>query len=100
MAALYGEGLHPDTDAKMLDGTALKDCKLGRSFPLYTGGVDVLDAIAAAERNFHTTEKRRPTTLERSKIAEQIGRPFYVEKFGYEHASGKDVIAWINRERG
>ena len=99
MAALYGEGLHPDTDAKMLTGTALKDCKLGRSFPLYTGGVDVLDAIAAAERDFLTTEKRRPTMAERSEIAEQIGRPIYTEKFGYEHASGKDVIAWVNRER-
>ncbi|MGX1770129.1 MobF family relaxase [Dietzia sp. NPDC055343] len=99
MAALYGEGLHPDTDAKMLAGTALADCKLGRSFPLYTGGVDVLDAIAAAERAFLKTEERRPTTGERSEIAEQVGRPFYAEKFGYEHASGKDVIAWINRER-
>ncbi|USX47875.1 MobF family relaxase [Dietzia kunjamensis] len=99
MAALYGEGLHPDTDAKMLAGTALKDCKLGRSFPLYTGGVDVLDAIAAAERDFLKTENRRPTTAERSELAEQIGRPFYTEKFGYDHASGKDVIAWVNRER-
>ncbi|MDO5511837.1 MobF family relaxase [Corynebacterium sp.] len=99
MAALYGEGLHPDTDEKMLAGAALADCKLGRSFRLYTGGVDVLDAIAAAERTFLKTEKRRPTTAERSEIAEQVGRPFYTEKFGYEHASGKDVIAWINRER-
>ncbi|MGI9589692.1 MAG: MobF family relaxase, partial [Dietzia maris] len=99
MAALYGEGLHPDTDAKMLAGAALKDCKLGRSFPLYTGGVDVLDAIAAAERDFLKTENRHPTTAERSELAEQIGRPFYTEKFGYEHASGKDVIAWVNRER-
>ncbi|MBP2527340.1 MobF family relaxase [Rhodococcus sp. PvP104] len=99
MAALYGEGLHPDTDEMMLAGTALADCKLGRSFPLYTGGVDVLDAIAAAERTFLKTEKRRPTTLERSELAEQVGRAFYTEKFGYEHASGKDVIAWINRER-
>lgn len=67
--------------------------------PLYTGGVDVLDAIAAAERDFLKTENRRPTTAERSELAEQIGRPFYTEKFGYDHASGKDVIAWVNRER-
>ena len=99
MAALYGEGLHPDTDEKMASGTALKDCKLGRAFRVYSGGVDVLEAIAAAERDFLKTEKRRPTTLERSELAEQIGRPFYTAKFGYEHASGKDVIAWVNRER-
>jgi hypothetical protein len=28
-----------------------------------------------------------------------VARPFYRDKFGYEHASGKDVIAWVNRER-
>lgn len=99
MAALYGEGLHPDTDAKMLAGTPLKDCKLGRAFRVYSGGVDVLEAIAAAERDFQKAELRRPTTLERGEIAEQVGRPFYTAKFGYEHASGKDVIAWVNRER-
>lgn len=99
MAALYGEGLHPDTDEKMLAGTALKDCKLGRAFRVYSGGVNVLEAIASAERDFVKTENRRPTTLERSDLAEQVGRPFYTEKFGFEHASGKDVIAWVNRER-
>ena len=99
MAALYGEGLHPDTDEKMMAGTPLKDCKLGRAFRVYTAGVDVLEAIAAAERDFQRTELRRPTTAERGEIAEQVGRPFYTEKFGYEHASGKDVVAWINRER-
>ena len=30
---------------------------------------------------------------------EQVARPFYRREFGYEHASGKDVIAWVNRER-
>ncbi|MEV8223362.1 MobF family relaxase [Dietzia maris] len=99
MAALYGEGLHPDTDQMMADGKALASCKLGRSFPLYTGGVDVLEAIAAAEKTFLHTEGRRPSPDERGQIAEGVARPFYAERFGYEHASGKDVIAWVNRER-
>ncbi|GAA1718413.1 MobF family relaxase [Dietzia cercidiphylli] len=99
MAALYGEGLHPDTDEKMLAGTSLSDCKLGRSFPVFTGTSEVLAALSAAEKQFLSTEKRRPTVQERAQLAEQIGRPFYTEKFGYEHASGKDIVAWINRER-
>lgn len=99
MAALYGEGLHPDTDQMMDDGKPLAACKLGRSFPLYTGGVDVLEAIAAAEKTFLAVEGRRPTTEERGQIAEGTARPYYAERFGYEHASGKDVIAWVNRER-
>lgn len=99
MAALYGEGLHPDTDEKMLGGAPLAGCKLGRAFRVYSGGVRVLEAVADAERAFLNTEKRRPTVDERGQIAELVGRPFYTEKFGYEHASGKDVIAWINRER-
>ena len=88
MAALYGEGLHPDTDEKMLAGTSLSDCKLGRSFPVFTGTSEVLAALSAAEKQFLSTEKRRPTVQERAQLAEQIGRPFYIEKFGYEHASG------------
>ncbi len=37
MAALYGEGLHPDTDDMMREGAPLAACKLGRSFPMYAG---------------------------------------------------------------
>ncbi|MFN3865095.1 MAG: MobF family relaxase [Demequina sp.] len=99
MAGLYGEGLHPDTDQMMADGHSLSACKLGRSFPIYTGSVDVLEAIAAAEKTFLAVEGRRPTADERGQIAEGAARPYYAEKFGYEHASGKDVIAWVNRER-
>ena len=99
MAALYGEGLHPDTDAKMRDGTALVDCKLGRAFPIYTGGKPVLEAIAKAEKTFQRTEGRRPTVAERGDIAESVGRPFYLADGGFDHASGADVIAYVNRER-
>ena len=83
----------------MADGRSLSACKLGRSFPIYTGGVDVLEAIAAAEKAFLHTEGRRPTVSERGELAEKIGRPFYMESGGYSHASGTDVIAWVNRER-
>nr|WP_241728233.1 MobF family relaxase [Dietzia maris] len=99
MAALYGEGLHPDTDDLMESGTPLSACKLGRSYSLYASGVPVLAAIDAAEKAFVSGEGRRPTTDEKGQIAESVGRGFYTEQFGYDHASGRDVIAWVNRER-
>lgn len=99
MAALYGEGLHPDTDEMMAAGTPLSGCKLGRAFPIYTGGKPVLEAIAKAEKTFQRTEGRRPTVAERGDIAESVGRPFYLADGGFDHASGADVIAYVNRER-
>lgn len=99
MAALYGEGLHPDTDEMLAAGTGLTGCKLGRAFPIYTGDKPVLVALAAAEKQFRAENNRLPTTADRAVMAEQIGRPFYLEQGGYDHASGADVIAWVNRER-
>jgi len=99
MAALYGEGLHPDADDKILAGESITACQLGRAFPVYTGGRPVLEAIAAAEKTFLATERRRPTPAERGDLAERIGRPFYLAAGGYTHASGADVIAFVNRER-
>lgn len=99
MAALYGEGLHPDTDEMLAAGTPLAGCKLGRAFPIYAGGKPVLEAIAAAEKAFRNQEKRLPTVAEKGTLAAQIGRPFYLDQGGYDHASGADVIAWVNRQR-
>ncbi|MDV8003116.1 MobF family relaxase [Rhodococcus sp. IEGM 1408] len=99
MAALYGEGLHPDTDEMLAAGTSLAGCKLGRAFPVYTADKPVLVALAAAEKQFRKQHNRLPTTSDRAVMAEQIGRPFYLEQGGYDHASGADVIAWVNRER-
>ena len=56
MAALYGEGLHPDTDQMMAEGKSLGACKLGRAYPLYSGDVPVLAAISAAEKSFLAAE--------------------------------------------
>lgn len=99
MAALYGEGLHPDTDDMLAAGTSLAGCKLGRAFPIYTADKPVLVALAAAEKQFRREHNRLPTTADRAVMAEQIGRPFYLEAGGYDHASGADVIAWVNRMR-
>src|SRR5690625_7368602 len=36
MAALYGEGLHPDADRQRADGAPVAACQLGRSVPIDT----------------------------------------------------------------
>src|SRR5699024_9223066 len=79
MAALYGEGLHPDADERMRGGATLDDVKIGRAFAIYTGERSVLGGIAKAEKAFRMNEERLPTEDERSTIAEQIGRKHYKE---------------------
>ena len=99
MAALYGEGLHPDADDRMRGGETLDDVKIGRAFAIYTGERSVLGSIAKAEKAFRLNEERLPTEDERSTIAEQIGRKHYKENHPDANPSGEDVIAWVNEQR-
>ena len=99
MAALYGEGLHPDADERMRNGETLDDVKIGRAFPIYTGERSVLGGIAKAEKAFRLAEERLPTEDERSTIAEQIGRTHYRESHPDANPSGEQVIAWVNEQR-
>ncbi|MDN6740459.1 MAG: relaxase domain-containing protein, partial [Corynebacterium casei] len=52
MAALYGEGMHPDADARIDAGAELKDVQLGRTYPYFTGNDPVLEAVKKAEKSF------------------------------------------------
>ncbi|WJY64109.1 Multifunctional conjugation protein TraI [Corynebacterium atrinae] len=99
MAALYGLGLHPDTDSKLLEGTSLKDCQLGGKFPSYTNNIPVLNALRSAESSFLREQNRLPLDAERSELAVSVGRPFYVEATGYTNAPARDVVAWVNLQR-
>ncbi|AJK70173.1 MobF family relaxase [Corynebacterium marinum] len=100
MAALYGEGLHPDADHKMLhEGASLKDVQLGRRFPIYTKGVPVLEAVKAAEAEFLTARGRRPSTEERNIIGLEIARPHYETAQGLTTSSPREVLAWLNDEK-
>src|SRR5699024_8767695 len=99
MAALYGEGLHPDADERMRAGESLDDVKIGRAFSIYTGERSVLGGIAQAEKAFRLHEERLPTEDERSTIAEQVGRAHYKENHPDANPSGEDVIAWVNEQR-
>ncbi|MDN5723676.1 MAG: relaxase domain-containing protein, partial [Corynebacterium sp.] len=99
MAALYGEGLHPDADERMLAGESLSDVKIGRAFAIYSGQRSVLGDIAEAEKTFRLAEERLPTDEERNELAEQIGRAHYTQSHPDSDPSGKNVIAWVNEQR-
>ncbi|QGU08808.1 ATP-dependent RecD-like DNA helicase (plasmid) [Corynebacterium occultum] len=100
MAALYGEGLHPDADHQMLhEGATIKDVQLGRRFPLYTQGVPVLGAIKQAEAQFLSAHQRRPTTKERTALGLEVARPHYETAHGVTTSSPREVLAWLNEEK-
>ncbi|KAA8725320.1 relaxase domain-containing protein [Corynebacterium flavescens] len=99
IAALYGEGLHPDADARINDGESLKDVQLGRQYPIFTKGVDVLEAVKAAQQAFVEGNGRRPTTDEHNLIGLETARPFYEAQAGVSASSAREVLAWLNEEK-
>lgn len=100
MSALYGEGLHPDTDEKTLQGESLDDCKLGRTFPLYTKNDELLAELATAERKFRAHHDRRPTEEERSEIAVEVGSQHFENSHGRVAENNREIITWVNAKRG
>ncbi|MEL4211995.1 MobF family relaxase [Corynebacterium bovis] len=98
MAALYGEGLHPDADERIAAGESVKDVQLGRKFPVYSGGHAVLADLAAAEKSFRNEHDRRPDEAERGELALSVGRAHFADAHdGQPPADGKEVIGWVNR---
>ncbi|RRQ12022.1 TraA protein [Corynebacterium bovis] len=98
MAALYGEGLHPDADTRIASGESVKDVQLGRKFSIYTGGHAVLSDLAAAEKSFRADHDRRPTEAERGELALSVGRAHFADAHdGQAPADGREVISWVNR---
>ena len=100
MAALFGEGLHPDADAMIANGSSIKDTRLGRAFPIYHDKKPVLIALSKAEKQFREANDRRPTEEERSQLAHDVAREhFAAEHGGRAPVDGKEAIAWLNREQ-
>ncbi|WP_342011733.1 MobF family relaxase [Corynebacterium bovis] len=99
MAALYGEGLHPDTDDHMAAGLPLSACKLGRQFPIYTAGKPVLSTLSELEKKFRSTHSRRPDEAERAELALAAGSRHFHDAHGRNPVHGKEVIDWVNREQ-
>ena len=85
MAALYGEGMHPDADAMIDDGAELKDVQLGRTYPFFTGNEPVLDAVKKAEKSFRLEHGRRADSEERNRMAFKIAAPLYLDAIGRAH---------------
>lgn len=96
MAALYGEGLHPDADSRIEAGESISDVQLGRAYPIYDAGHPVLAEIKAAEKRFRAEHERRPDEEERNSIALDCARPHYPHADGGEPASGREILAWVN----
>ena len=99
MAALYGEGMHPDADAMIDDGAELKDVQLGRTYPYFTGNDPVLEAVKKAEKSFRLEHGRRADSEERNRMAFKIAAPFYLEETGAIEAPERDVLAWLNEKK-
>lgn len=98
MAALYGEGLHPDANERMQAGESLREVSLGEAFRKFTGNDDVLTEIAKEENAIRTRESRLPTEQERSDIALTIGGKHYANAKGVE-GTGAEIVAWVNAKR-
>ena len=103
MSALYGTGLHPDTHALIEGGATLDDCRLGRRFPIYTGGKKfahqkLLQALKKAEAGAEAESGRPLTDSERTGIALAIGRPYLANVTGNVDATDKQVVAWVNHQ--
>ncbi|WP_134569779.1 MobF family relaxase [Cryobacterium sp. Sr3] len=82
MKALYGEGLHPDTERIIAAaqaqgktmGEATKAAKLGRSYYGYsTDGTDLSAKITAGYTDFSTVNGREPNVADRRAIRTQEG---------------------------
>lgn len=99
MAALFGEGIHPETDGLMAQGASLKECFLGRPFPNFAANDPVLIAIRNAEQAFRRREQRLPTEEERSELVQEVASPIFEQMHGCPPTSGKELIAWVNNRK-
>lgn len=99
MSALYGEGLHPDTDRLTDQGQSLDDCKLGRAFPVYTKNDELLAELAAAERSFKAANDRRPDENERTDMAIEVGTKHFFAAHDRGPENNREVVDWVNARR-
>lgn len=99
MAALYGEGLHPEADSRIANGASIADVQLGRAYPFYSGGHQVLKELSAMEKQFRYHAGRRPTEQERNTIAVDVARKHYSDETGYSNATPKEILAWVNEKK-
>lgn len=99
MAALYGEGLHPDAEEKVANGATVKSTQLGRRYPTYSKGVPVLEAIVEAERIASEGGKRILSLEERNDIGLHVARPYFEEATGAYDAGGREVLDWLNEQK-
>ena len=99
MAALYGEGLHPEADSRIANGASIADVQLGRAYPFYSGRHQVLKELSTMEKQFRYHAGRRLTEQERNTIAVDVARKHYSDETGYSNATPKEILAWGNEKK-
>lgn len=99
MAALYGEGLHPEADSLIANGASIANVQLGRAYPFYSGGHKVLKELSTVEKQFRYHAGRRPTEQERNTLAVDVARKYYRDETGYSTATPKEILAWVNEKK-
>jgi hypothetical protein len=69
MRALFGAGLHPDTEAMLAAGVTNAQTRLGRPFPAYGDLAPYAQRVAEKTQEFTSIHDRPPLAAERNQIA-------------------------------
>ncbi|WP_261775461.1 MobF family relaxase, partial [Kocuria turfanensis] len=99
MAALFGEGLHPDADRILAEGGTASDVALGRKFHKYTQANTELsrrldEEIARHERTTGAT----PTRQERQAIRGRVGGQLFRETHGRDARDKEELGRFITSQ--
>ncbi|WP_176338382.1 MobF family relaxase [Kocuria salina] len=99
MAALFGEGVHPDTDRILAAGGTQSDVALGRKFHKYTQANTELtrrldEEIARHER----TTGAAPTRQERQVIRRRVGGQLFRETHGRDVRNKEELGRFITAQ--
>ena len=74
MRALFGQGLHPGTEAMLAAGAPARATKLGAAYPTYAGLAPYSQRVTDAVEAFATDHGRPPSAAERNQIAAKEAR--------------------------
>ena len=92
-------GLYPEADSRIANGASIADVQLGRTYPFYSGGHQVLKELSTMEKQFRYHAGRRPTEQERNTIAVDVARKHYSNETGHSNATPKEILAWVNEKK-
>ncbi|AEF43118.1 MobF family relaxase [Hoyosella subflava] len=113
MKALFGEGLHPNTEAittavhadavtrraqQRAAREEVRQTRLGRKFPEFKNVSVLRDTLTAAEQRFTEDNGRAPTKDERQHLHAQAALPVFEKQHGRQPVSSAELSSWITAE--